>query len=392
MEMTSAEGSELVSPVCGAAGSDAARDSLRRHSEESSSGDDILRNNERENVQQRRKQCHVGTNVNQIFDKATNIKKAQSLTQRSEDSNDQERMNNVECDTSLPESGSQSKLEKFRAQNCAMQQIKDRESRKRSGSSNRSVASIEMDGDNLVVVTEEMDDDTFLDGQKNSEASVVVTADNNLEKQVKDLNISSEGSKDSLPTRAIFEAGNEPVELLVVKNKCGKKPDVNRLKETLDLRLNLESSIEGKDRKVSDHNFNISQLARVRSSSSTSTSGPDTDPPSPATPTGYHSSPSASSYTSLTLVEGNQASDGESVMMTHNLSFPDNSVTFGEGLSPGRSPMRDAIDQVCGVFSVDLGEFENRLPYISKLFIKIGLFLLKLLIIYFCPYFAFYYI
>lgn len=107
------------------------------------------------------------------------------------------------------------------------------------------------------------------------------------------------------------------------------------------------------------------------SSSSTTTSGPDSPPLTPVTSdaedwdpssqgmgewSGQYSvqhagaeSPRRDSQQSGPLESPDSTCSSASV--THNMTFPENSMSFNQG----RRERRSAKDQVCGVFSVDLG-------------------------------------
>lgn len=117
-------------------------------------------------------------------------------------------------------------------------------------------------------------------------------------------------------------------------------------------------------------------ITRPRSSSSsTTTSGPDSPPLTPVTSDAEDWDPCSSQgggewsgHYSVQHVGGaeharrdSQQSGGplespdsscSSASVTHNMTFPENSMSF----SQGRRERRSARDQVCGVFSVDLGE------------------------------------
>ena len=76
---------------------------------------------------------------------------------------------------------------------------------------------------------------------------------------------------------------------------------------------------------------------------SSSTSGPDSRPPTPVTPPPFPLTPHSNPTSPL------------SPQASMNMQFPDNSVTYGEGSGEG-SQNPSATEQICGVFSVDIGE------------------------------------
>ena len=82
------------------------------------------------------------------------------------------------------------------------------------------------------------------------------------------------------------------------------------------------------------------------SSSSGSTSGPDSTPPSP-----YSESPPSPLYSP----RFNQDSPSSSDSLSHNLQFPENALSKPKI----DKEKKTAKEQVCGVFSVDLGKFRR---------------------------------
>ncbi|GAB1597558.1 TBC1 domain family member 16-like isoform X1 [Argonauta hians] len=91
------------------------------------------------------------------------------------------------------------------------------------------------------------------------------------------------------------------------------------------------------------------EVTRFRlSSSSTSTSGPDSHPPTPYL-SPDHSLPSSPRQQQDSL------SGSSSCSLAHNLSFPENSVTYVSKRKERRSPK----EQICGVFSVDLAQMRS---------------------------------
>lgn len=337
----------------------------------SDDNDGTPQNNERGILQ---KPIHIGANVNQIH-KQSNVVKNCNVA-RTEDNSvvlgavgGRDEADDIPCETSRssesesPSTEQQLKVlvQRNKVQNSAAQQLREQESRKCSGSSGRSVASVEMDGDNLVVVTEEIDDDTF-------ESPSLAVANEDVESKfgpieesaAVDANNGHSSDRESSSSDSSSSSDGNRYEKIIncmksdrIENECCSKPDINRLKESLDLKLKLEKGSDS-EKKVSDHNFNLSVNSRNRSSSSSATSGPDSEPSSPVTPEGGHASPSAESNASSASLAGNQA--GSRDFAIHNLSFPDETLTISSTPSPGRSSPNNIIDQVCGVFSVDLGK------------------------------------
>lgn len=360
----STDESAMQSPVAGGGSSYGdAGTYVRRMSEDN---DGTQQNNERGILQ---KPIHIGANVNQIH-KQSNVVKNCNVA-RTEDNNvvfgavgGRDEVDDIPCETSRssesesPSTEQQLKLlvQRNKVPNSAAQQLQEQESRKCSASSGRSVASVEMDGDNLVVVTEEIDDDTFESpsravANKDVESKFGLIEGSAANGHSSDRESSSSDSSSSDGNR--YEKIINCMKSDRIENECCSKPDINRLKESLDLKLKLEKGSDN-EKKVSDHNFNLSVNSRNRSSSSSATSGPDSEPSSPVTPEGGHASPSAESNASSASLAGNQA--GSRDFAIHNLSFPDETLTISSTPSPGRSSPNNIFDQVCGVFSVDLGK------------------------------------
>lgn len=252
----------------------------------------------------------VGVNVNPLRDKCTNL-----LVQ-----NKTEQTVSAEKGDSMSDGSRPSAI--GAARQLAMLSS-------RSDSSNKSVASVEMDGDNLVIVTEEIvNDDAFVDAAETCDAEPVTV----LPEQYKE-------TLDKLTAAASKSVGD----------------NMQQLRRSLDLQLNLTQEHDSME-KVSDFDFEITPLnTRTEDArrSSSSTSGPDTTPPSPSD---IPDIPSLSSpEVSDDTFESSQCS---SDFVKHCMSFPENSVYFTaeRSLSDSTVTYRSAAEQVCGVFSVDLGK------------------------------------
>jgi hypothetical protein len=138
------------------------------------------------------------------------------------------------------------------------------------------------------------------------------------------------------------------------------RTNLGKLKDSLDLKLNLDLP------HLPTPNISITDIShRSRSGScssytSSSTSGPDSMPPSPVTPpfypTGTPHSP-FSPFSDSEPISNQQYSSPEVSSVYNNMMFPENSVNFDAVCTPGGTPAngRSAKDQLCGVFSVDLG-------------------------------------
>lgn len=202
--------------------------------------------------------------------------------------------------------------------------------RSRSDSSNKSVASVEMEGENLVIVTEEtITDDAFVDPVENCAGE---PAESLLTERYKE-------TLDKL-TAAASKSGGD---------------DMQRLRQSLDLQLNLSPGNDMVE-KVADFDFEIAALntkVEGQRRSSSSTSGPDSTPPSPSEipDVSNLSSPEADNDTFANVQQH------DSDFVKHCMSFPENSVDFtvDKPMTDSDTTFRTAVEQVCGVFSVDLG-------------------------------------
>ena len=217
---------------------------------------------------------------------------------------------------------------------------KPRQTNKQRLSSGHSVASVEMDGDHLTVVTENAPDSAFL----NADDDARVTSDASSKTITSDVveSDSTGTSSDSTYPSPTGEHYNRMLEDLVTAKTASEstvsphtatanRTSVERLKDSLDLKL-LSINVVDKGSPTGGHS------PGGDSSSSGSTSGPDSCPPSPITPPPYQS------VTEL---------GGRSPQCVQNMSFPESSVTYGDSFDG--MVHKTAREQVCGVFSVDLG-------------------------------------
>lgn len=259
--------------------------------------------------------ARVGVNVNPLRDKCTNI-----LTQTNTEQTALEK-----GDTASD--GSCHSVAVGAARQLAML-------RSRSDSSSKSVASVEMEGENLVVVTEEIvNDEAFLNTTENCAAE--------------------SGSVES--GSVLPEQYRETMDKLTAAASKAVGDDMQQLRRSLDLQLNLSQQNDIVE-KVSDFDFEITALnacAKDTGKSSTSTSGPDSTPPSPS---------DIPDVPNLSSPEANNGSIGDvqqqdSDFVKHYMSFPDNLVDFDAETpaSDSNVALKTAAEQVCGVFSVDLG-------------------------------------
>ncbi|XP_064620976.1 TBC1 domain family member 16-like [Lineus longissimus] len=239
-------------------------------------------------------------------------------------------------------------------------------------SSSRSVTSIEMEGDNLVIVTEEMDDDAFVDdGSKHS--------DPKSDPPSEQASMSSESSHTS-PCGTVEHYQHKLKELQNGMTHLGTGDTETKTSSTSDsdtytsnsaslpqslpnknggnrsnLTLNLDNSTEKLSSLTPD--IQVTNIPDSPTDSTGSTSGPDSDPPSPFTPEGSDSPKSFSFSTEI-----------ESPGLTYNNQFPENSVSYLGNRSP-LDAKQSPREQICGVFTVDLGQMRSlRLFYSDEKF------------------------
>ena len=359
------------------------------------------------------KQLNIGQHVNDLHYKDTNVKKINMDGFQTEHVNDTNGgchlmsqpttsynatpaidCDDIRADSSLSSDSDELTtqtqltvlLHKPQASTSGALSQKDRIKERMSSGSTKSVASIEMDGDKLVIVTEEMGNDSAfvengisnvcgdakdddVDGITSSKSigEVSEMADKCSAKEQSPLEEGS--SESSFPSpgggkyrEMLAELQEQTQDKLrdgMEKNILGKTKnfDIDKLKDSLDLKLDLTNShsatsngdtftMETPDIQIDpgamDSDDNI--VEHDDDDSSSTTSGPDSAPPSPITPIEYDSNTPGTPSSSM------------SGSATHNLMFPDNSVSYSN--SPGFGidvSNKSAKDQVCGVFSVDLG-------------------------------------
>ena len=255
--------------------------------------------------------ARVGVNVNALRDKCTNI-----LTQSNTEPTASDKGDTLS-------DGSSHSVAVGAARQLAML-------RSRSDSSNKSVASVEMEGDNLVVVTEEIvNDEAFEDPRENGAV---------------------ESSSAVLP-----EQYRETMDKLTAAASKAVGDDMQQLRRSLDLQLNLSQQNDVVE-KVSDFDFEITALnahTQGARKSSSSTSGPDSTPPSPS------DIPDIPSLSSPEVTNGSvgDSQQNNCDFVKHCMSFPNNSIDFTaeKPTADSNVMLHTAAEQVCGVFSVDLG-------------------------------------
>lgn len=281
--------------------------------------DDIIQNNEKciSNINKERK---VGQNVNDLH-----------VDEESKCDIDRNCKSNISSDRNLNGTGDSCKLSAAN-QNDVSYVAKQR------NSSSKSV-SIEMDGDNLCITTEELDDDVLNDTQSESSDKhtdkLMENNVNNGDADGKEVNDGSDSGADTKSNDTYFTISPQSL----TNQSVPAHPDSLNLSAINSTAVSptVDNNI------INTPDIFVGRRHRSSSSSSTTTSGPDSDPPSP-----YSSSPSSLQHEPVIYLD--TPSSPES--FSQNLQFPENSV----GTKKDRDK-KSAKEQVCGVFSVDLGKF-----------------------------------
>lgn len=267
---------------------------------------------------------------------------------------------------------------------AALLQRNKLEDKVRERKSSKCSVSIEMEGDKLVVVTQE------LEGQaetKTEDTDVNINPDSlredtaSLQSTDLDCPSVSSDSTDPSPTGEHYQAilgglkatAIHPAKLTAQDTEANmsspdqgtSKPDQGEAtpvtgsssqsssskatpKATPNLSLDLKNTTAPSSSGCTPTPDISVTRYRMSSSSSTTTSGPDSSPPSP------FSSPEHSTGNSPMFLcpETPSECSSQSADVSHNLTFPDNSISY----SKDRGERRTARDQVCGVFSVNLSK------------------------------------
>ena len=258
---------------------------------------------------------------------------------------------------------------------CMMlQKNRVQEIKKERNSSNRSVTSIEMEGDNLVVVTEELEDDSIFDDEDEEGDGDHCDADGTqrVSRSHKDSGVGTLTSRDTdyttstssseypSPTSEHYHRilgelqqksgsstpGNTELPSTATASALTEsalqshtKAQVEKLKESLNLQLDLTANAP--DTRLTP---DISITGSPGSMGSGSTSGPDSRPPTPITP------PDSLPGSPRSSGRGSPGSESGA----ENMTFPNNCVNYNKTRTNGGTK-KTAKEQVCGVFSVDLG-------------------------------------
>ncbi|XP_041364865.1 TBC1 domain family member 16-like isoform X2 [Gigantopelta aegis] len=232
--------------------------------------------------------------------------------------------------------------------------------------SNKSV-SIEMEGERLVVVTEEMDG-----GPSDRQQLDIVDKNTYTNESKFDTSSSPEsGSVSSDSTNPSPSESSGQTIISELREELLRKHDLLFQNEPHSKPYPIPSPCGGSGGLTVPSDLDLGCLTvpppntpiltpdisvtRVRntSSSSTTTSGPDSQPPSPYT-SDAESAPSSPSKDAVSPESPSVSSNG-SAGFSHNMTFPNNSLSHGSS----KKEKKSAKEQLCGVFSVDLGQMRS---------------------------------
>ncbi|CAL1527055.1 unnamed protein product [Lymnaea stagnalis] len=230
---------------------------------------------------------------------------------------------------------------------------------KDSSDSNVKPVSIEIQGDKLVVVTEQQEDPSTPNPnsitEKNinhNESKFETSSSQSTDMDTQSL---SSDSNNHSPSNAGLQSD------LVIEDGlrgCNSLTEPSALtgisRAFLDLQIPPSSGPPPNTPAITPDINVTKSKSRSSSSSSTTTSGPDSRPTSPCTSEGESGPTSPGHEWSADQPEspGSCSSVGY-----HNLTFPENAMTTSA--SPAHREKRSARDQLCGVFSVDLGQMRS---------------------------------
>ena len=308
----------------------------------------------------------VGVNVNDLYSENLNKLSADidNLTKAALE------------ESSLSEGDSLNTEEKLAA---LLNKNKLRSKTKERTDSGRSV-SIELDGDSIRVVTEELDDEVLVDNKNlsveehnlnkdekkfdssslstDSEVTSISSDSTNpspsgkhYNKMINEIrgrydgnyNGDSEQTRTSESPVITSQPSSETASDTNVKTEGTTSSSAKNHPTTLDLisAINTNAINCCNTDELTTPDISISRLSSS-SGSSTTTSGPDSCPPSP-----YSTSPPSPIWSP----GFSRDSPSSSESMSHNLQFPENSLSQPKS----DREKKTAKEQVCGVFSVDLG-------------------------------------
>ncbi|KAK0053142.1 TBC1 domain family member 16 [Biomphalaria pfeifferi] len=215
--------------------------------------------------------------------------------------------------------------------------------------------SIEIQGDKLVVVTEQQDGASCT-----SPGSIT---DNNINRDDSKFETSSSQSTDA-DTQSLSSDSNNHSPSSNVLSHVGVEDGLQCLPEQLsqsglcraflDLQIPPSSGPPPNTPAITPDIHVIKSRSLSTSSSSTTTSGPDSAPNTPCS--SVDDSASISPGQEWSGDQPESPNSGSSVGY-HNLTFPENAMTTST--SSNHREKRSAREQLCGVFSVDLGQMRS---------------------------------
>ncbi|BFZ02976.1 hypothetical protein BsWGS_06017 [Bradybaena similaris] len=218
--------------------------------------------------------------------------------------------------------------------------------------------SIEIEGDKLVVVTEQQ------------EGATNMLSDPNINRNESKFETSSSQSTDIDTQSLSSDSNNQSPCSLGIKSTMSKVtedginyadglPDLSAQIRSRQVPLELhlpQTTRPPPNTPAITPDVNVSKTrSRSVSCSSTTTSGPDSRPVTPFTSEGE--SVPTSPHQDWTGDQPESPSSCSSAGMSHNLTFPENAMITSS--SSCHKEKRSAKDQLCGVFSVDLGQMRS---------------------------------
>ncbi|GFO16024.1 TBC1 domain family member 16, partial [Plakobranchus ocellatus] len=249
--------------------------------------------------------------------------------------------------------------------------------------------SIEIDGDKLVVVTEQMalsSDQNISNGSRegnsSSKQSNNITEHNINHNESKFETSSSQSTDIDTPSLSSDSNNQSPCDAWTTLE--GSAPSQPRLTEDgvncsdglpgakmldtlrsrvgLELRISQATAPPPNTPAMTPDVSTVNPKSCASSSSSTTTSGPDSRPASPYTPDNVSAPSSPRIDCNGEQSQPESPGSCSSSTYSHNLTFPENAMTLSSLSTTSAQPSREkrsARDQLCGVFSVDLGQMRS---------------------------------
>ncbi|KAK6169034.1 hypothetical protein SNE40_020163 [Patella caerulea] len=230
----------------------------------------------------------------------------------------------------------------------------------------RAVKSIVMDGDQLQVVTEEKD--VFLEASKDPHEKNINKNESKFEtssSQSTDVESLSSDSTNPSPSDSRYESlvaelrqNGIGQNIPEINYYCDTLEDSGKRRESIKCGIQVPNELDLSNFIIPPPNtpmltpdISVTRCRNDSSSSSTTTSGPDSHPPTPYSSDAESLPGSPSKEDSVNSLSTSSAGS----ITTYNMTFPENSVSY----SNYRKERKSAKEQVCGVFSVDLGQMRS---------------------------------